>query len=123
MVIVHQPVIQLHSIYASSKTSFQIDFIDVGQGDSALVQCDGHYMLVDGGNSDKSSLIYSYLKARNISYLDYIVGTHLDADHIGGLAGAINYAKVRTAYCSETSHDILTGMSGKIKMMKTSNES
>lgn len=30
--------------------SFQIDFIDVGQGDAILVSCDGQYMLVDGGN-------------------------------------------------------------------------
>ena len=84
---------------------FQIDFIDVGQGDSALVQCDGHYMLVDGGNSDKSNLIYSYLKARNISYLDVIVATHGDADHVGGLSGALNYATVGIAYCSVTDFD------------------
>ena len=90
---------------SSMKPSFQIDFIDVGQGDSALIQCDNHYMLVDGGSPDRSSLIYSYLKKRNINYLDHIVGTHADADHIGGLAGALNYANVGTAYCSETYYD------------------
>ena len=84
---------------------FQIDFIDVGQGDAALVSCDGHYMLIDGGKAERSSLIYSYLKKRNIKNLDYIVATHADADHVGGLAGALNYANVGTAYCSETSHD------------------
>ncbi|MBR5376646.1 MAG: MBL fold metallo-hydrolase, partial [Lachnospiraceae bacterium] len=41
----------------------------------------------------------------NITYLDHIVGTHADADHIGGLAGALNIAKIGTAYCSETAHD------------------
>ncbi len=85
--------------------SFQIDFIDVGQGDAALVQCDGHYMLVDGGNSKKSDLIYSYLKQRQITYLDYIVATHADADHVGGLAGALNYAKAGKAFCTVLDHD------------------
>ncbi len=89
----------------SKESSFSIDFIDVGQGDSALVQCDGRYMLIDGGNSSKSSLIYSFLKARSISNIDVIVASHEDADHIGGLSGALNYAKVGTAYCSVTEGD------------------
>ena len=88
-----------------SPSHFQIDFIDVGQGDSALVQCDGHYMLVDGGNSKRSSLIYSYLKSRSVSYLDVIVATHPDSDHIGGLSGALNYADAGVALCSATKHD------------------
>ena len=88
--------------------SFQIDFIDVGQGDSALIQCDNHYMLIDGGSSDRSSLIYSYLKKRGIQYLDYMVATHADADHIGGLAGALYYATVGTAYCPVTTSDTKT---------------
>ena len=93
---------------AAARTSFEIDFIDVGQGDATLVQCDGHYMLVDGGDSKKSSLIYTYLKKRGITFLDYIVATHPDADHIGGLSGALNYAKARTAYSPVTSHDTKT---------------
>lgn len=87
---------------------FQIDFIDVGQGDAALVQCDNHYMLIDGGGSKKSSLIYTYLKKRGIRHLDYIVATHADADHIGGLAGALYYASVGTAYCPVTTNDTKT---------------
>ncbi|MCR4658407.1 MAG: MBL fold metallo-hydrolase [Lachnospiraceae bacterium] len=94
-------------VYAQDITppSFQIDFIDVGQGDSALVQCDGHYMLIDGGDASKSSLIYSYLNARAIKYIDIMVATHEDADHIGGLSGALNYATVGTAYCPVTDND------------------
>ena len=88
--------------------SFQIDFIDVGQGDSALVQCDGHYMLIDGGGAAKSSLIYSYLKARSIKYIDVMVATHADEDHIGGLSGALNYANVGLALCPVTQHDTKT---------------
>ena len=97
-------------IYAAGATnsSFQIDFIDVGQGDAALVQCDGHYMLVDGGDSKQSSRIYSILKNRSINYLDVMVATHPEADHIGGLSGALNYATVGVAYSPVTEHDTKT---------------
>lgn len=40
--------------------------------------------------------------------LDYIVATHPDADHIGGLAGALNYATAKVAYCPVTEHDTKT---------------
>ena len=47
-------------------------------------------------------LIYAWLQQHGLSYLDVIVATHVDADHIGGLSGALNYASVGTAYCPET---------------------
>jgi competence protein ComEC len=80
-------------------------FIDVGQADSTLVVCDGAAMLIDGGNAADSDLIYAFLKNHGISHLEYIVGTHAHEDHIGGLAGALNYAVVDTAYCPVTDHD------------------
>lgn len=86
-------------------STFTIHFLDVGQADAALVECDGHYMLIDGGNSEDSSLIYSYLKKQNISHLDYIVATHGHEDHVGGLSGALNYATVGTAFCSVDNYD------------------
>ena len=52
---------------SAADSGFQIDFIDAGQGDSILVRCDGHCMLVDGGTAESSSLIYSYLKNNGIS--------------------------------------------------------
>ena len=41
--------------------SFAVHFIDVGQADDDLVMCDGHYMLIDGGNAEDYDLVYSYL--------------------------------------------------------------
>lgn len=84
---------------------FEIHFIDVGEGDAALVICDGHSMLVDGGPSSASSLIYTYLKDREIDHLDYIVCTHPHEDHVGGLAGALNYASVDVAISSVKTYD------------------
>lgn len=79
-----------------------VTWLDVGQGDAAVIQCGGQSMLIDGGKPEKSSYIYAWLQQHGLSYLDVIVATHVDADHIGGLSGALNYASVGTAYCAET---------------------
>lgn len=73
---------------------FEIHFIDVGQADAALVLCNGKSMLIDGGNSADSSLIYTYLKKHNVTHLDYVVASHGHEDHVGGLSGALSYATV-----------------------------
>lgn len=86
-------------------STFSIRFIDVGQADAALVECDGHYMLIDGGNKEDSSLMYSVLKTSGISKLDIVVGTHAHEDHIGGLPGALNYATADMILCPVTSYD------------------
>lgn len=79
-------------------TYFEIHYIDVGQGDAALIACDDRYLLIDGGPSSASQLMYSYLKNKEIDYLDYIICSHPDEDHVGGLSGALNYAKVGCVY-------------------------
>lgn len=86
-------------------SSFTVHFIDVGQADAALVLCDDAAMLIDGGNKEDSSLIYSYLTNLSIDHLDYIVCTHPHEDHIGGLPAALNVATVDHALCPVTSYD------------------
>lgn len=103
-----QPVVVPTPVEISDDSTFEVHFIDVGQGDAALVLCDGKAMLIDGGEASESSKIYSYLKTNSIDYLDYIVATHAHSDHIGGLSGALNYAKVVKALCPVTSYDSKT---------------
>lgn len=64
----------------------KVSYIDVGQGDSILIQSpSGKQLLIDGGRS--SDVVESLRKI--MPYFDYsidvVIGTHPDADHIGGL--------------------------------------
>jgi competence protein ComEC len=92
----------------SADSSFEVHFIDVGQGDCSLILCDDAAMLIDGGEASESSKVYAYLKAHEVDHLDYIVATHAHSDHIGGLSGALNYATVDTALCPVTDYDSKT---------------
>lgn len=86
-------------------STFTIHFIDVGQADAALIECDGHYMLIDGGNKGDSSVIYSILKSANVAKLDIVVATHAHEDHVGGLPGAFNYTSSDITLCPVTYYD------------------
>lgn len=87
---------------AAQAGTLTVTWLDVGQGDAAVIQCGGQAMLIDGGKPEKSSYIYAWLQQHGLSFLDVMVATHADADHIGGLSGALNYASVGTAYCPVT---------------------
>ena len=62
-----------------------VHFIDVGQGDSILIQCGTHAMLIDAGDNSCGTKVQAYLKNKGVAKLDYVIGTHPDSDHIGGL--------------------------------------
>ena len=66
---------------------FTVVFLDIGQGDSILVQFpEGSTMLVDGGNKSAGwSTILPYFEELHLTRLDYVVVSHADADHCGGL--------------------------------------
>ena len=68
----------------------EVDFIDVGQADSILVSNKDETMLIDAGNNKNGNDVVKFIKEKGIAKINYLVGTHPHADHIGGLDDVIN---------------------------------
>ncbi len=80
---------QLFSWIEPLQDDFRVTMLEVGQGQSILLQSDGKTFLVDcGGDDDEASadITAEALLSQGISRLDGIIVTHYDADHAGGIA-------------------------------------
>ena len=75
-------------------------FMYVGQADSTFIKYKDKTMLIDAGNNEDGNNIVKFLKSKGINKLDYIVGTHYDEDHIGGLDDVINNLDIGKFYLS-----------------------
>ena len=75
---------------------FEMHLLDVGQGQSVLIEADGRYMLIDGGGRDSSSFVVSYLRQQGIETLDYVIVSHYDEDHMAGIIGVLSVFEVGT---------------------------
>lgn len=87
--------------------NLKIHFIDVGQGDSILIEdAGGKNILIDGGDrADQIAAgIINYLKNQKVEKLDYIISTHPHADHIGGLVDIIDSFEVGSVLDSGKIH-------------------
>lgn len=80
-------------------------FLDVGHGDCTIIVCDGEAMVIDGGNSSCSQLVFNAISNLGITELKYAVATHPDADHIGGLPAAFHAANVQNLLSPVKAHD------------------
>lgn len=80
------------------KNNLTVHFIDVGQGDSTLIQLEDFTMLVDCGDKNHGNDVINYLKQNNIIELDILVATHADADHTGGCAQVLQQTNTTTVW-------------------------
>ena len=104
-----------------SNAKLTVTFINVGQGDSILVQApSGKTLLVDGGPKDAESALLSALASKGVKRLDNVIATHEDADHIGSLDAAIKAYPVGKVYLpkmptkgTKAMEDFLQAVKGK----------
>ncbi|MBO5927004.1 MAG: MBL fold metallo-hydrolase [Clostridia bacterium] len=91
-----------HTDYNSTEDSAMIvHFIDVGQGDAILIELpDETKMLIDAGDNkiENNNKLVSYLTDINITKIDYLIATHADADHIGGMDKIFYNFEVKKVY-------------------------
>ncbi|MBE7091313.1 MAG: MBL fold metallo-hydrolase [Clostridiales bacterium] len=87
------------SIEQRGEEDLRVHFIDVGQGDSIYIEFpDGTNMLIDGGDKEFDDEVQTYLTDLEVTTLNYLLVTHYDADHIGGLDEVFGYTAVLKVY-------------------------
>ncbi|NWF72022.1 MAG: DNA internalization-related competence protein ComEC/Rec2 [Nitrospirae bacterium] len=85
---------------------FRVTFLDVGQGDSAVVELpDGQVVLIDGGATYERfdmgrGVVAPFLWNRGIRTIDQVIGTHPQLDHVGGLAWVARHFTVKNYWGS-----------------------
>lgn len=90
-------------IYKNIQKDLYINFIDVGQGDSTLITTQfNKKILIDGGGSEFGSTfdvgektLLPYLLKKKIHKLDYVIISHFDSDHVGGILTILEELNVK----------------------------
>lgn len=91
----------LPTIEKRANGELRMHFIDVGQGDCTLIELpDDKIALIDGGNgeTENTTALMRYLHKLNVNTIDYLVVTHADSDHCGGLAEVVKHKEIKHAF-------------------------
>jgi len=100
----------IFSSATAQSQSLKIHFLDVGEGDSILIETpSGKVVLVDAGNLITGLNVVKYLKRNNIYNLDHLVFTHPHFDHIGGAFFVLQMLNTRNIYDNGTDLSKVTG--------------
>ena len=73
------------SILDPNVNTFSVHFIDVGQADCMLLECNGIYAVIDGGYDTTGAVTVEYLQQQGVEEIELVIATHPHGDHIGGL--------------------------------------
>lgn len=93
---------------SSNSENLKIHYIDVGQGDSILVEAPNKNLLIDAGPRVSTPKLMSYLKKHKIKKLDYVIATHPHEDHIGGMSTVIKNISIGTFYAPKVTTNTAT---------------
>lgn len=85
-----------------------VHFIDVGQGDSALLLSGGQAVLIDAGTAESGTAVVRYLEELGVTELYGAVATHPHADHIGGMAQVIEAFPIEHFYLGPETQNTAT---------------
>lgn len=86
--------VQNSIVSTTVQSKLSIHYIDVGQADAILITEGENSMLIDAGKNDTEDMLVEYIKEQNVTKFDYVIGTHVHEDHIGGMDKIISNFEV-----------------------------
>ncbi|MFQ5969168.1 MAG: ComEC/Rec2 family competence protein [Nitrososphaerales archaeon] len=91
---------------STQNPDLEVHFIDVDTGDAilikVLVEGQNRWLLIDGGFDDYGkNRIVPYLKQKGVKELEYVIATHYEGDHIGGLDEVFSEVNVKHLYARQ----------------------
>lgn len=89
----------------SASGTCTVHFINVGQGDATLIQVGDTYSLIDTGTEDHYDDLSAYLQKQKVTFINNMIVTHPDADHMGGAYKVIEDYDVENFYTTNTTND------------------
>lgn len=112
--------ISKESIESNNSKNIKVHYIDVGQGDAALIQVNNKNMLIDSGSKSAEKELLLYLDKLNIKKLDYVIATHPHEDHIGNMDEIIKKYNIGQFYAPKITTTTKT-FEDMIKALKSKN--
>lgn len=92
-------IVAVPLFYTKFEQPLKIHLLDVGEGDSILIQTPKHKtILIDAGNPVTGQKVIQYLKKHHIKKIDHLIFTHPDQDHIGGIFYLLQRLKIKNIY-------------------------
>ncbi|PWX61828.1 MBL fold metallo-hydrolase [Clostridium perfringens] len=92
----------------SEYSGLSVTYLNVGQGDSELIQVNGINMLIDAGTNAGANDLVKDLKNRGIKTIDIAIATHPHEDHIGGMDEVLENFDVKSFYAPKVAHTTKT---------------
>lgn len=96
------------STTTQTSANVTIKFIDVGQGEAILIALPEKTVLIDAGPTGSAPKIAQVLQELGRNKIDYLVATHPDEDHIGGMADVISSTQIGTIYAPNKTNNTAT---------------
>ena len=103
-----QPNTGAPSTTTQTSANVTIKFIDVGQGEAILIALPEKTVLIDAGPTGSAPKIAQVLQELGRDKIDYLVATHPDEDHIGGMADVISSTQIGTIYAPNKTNNTAT---------------
>ena len=77
-----------------SEGEIQVHVLDVGNADAIVLFCDNRAVLIDAGEYNDGKRVTEFLATYDVAHLDFVIATHPDADHIGGMQEVLSHVTV-----------------------------